>query len=47
MSVVFDIMTRREREWVREVFTGRMVASLPPEEAKRAHAAGMNPTAST
>ena len=37
MSVVFDITTRREREWVRKV------ASLPPEEAERAHAAGYEP----
>jgi hypothetical protein len=43
MSVVFDITTRRQREWVREVFTGRKVASLPPEEAKRAHVAGYEP----
>ena len=37
MSVVFDITTRREREWVRKV------ASLLPEETKRAHAAGYEP----
>jgi hypothetical protein len=43
VSVVFDITTRRGRERVREVFTGRRVASLSPEEAKRAHAAGYEP----
>jgi hypothetical protein len=42
MSVACDITTRRGREWVRE-FTGRRVASLPPEEAKRAHVAGYEP----
>ena len=42
-SVVFDITTRREREWVREVFTGGKIASLSPEEAERAHAAGYEP----
>jgi hypothetical protein len=43
MGVAFDITTRRGREWVREVFTGRKVANLAPEEAKRAHAAGYEP----
>jgi hypothetical protein len=43
MSVAFDITTRRGRERAREVFTGRKVANLAPDEAKRAHAARYEP----
>jgi hypothetical protein len=43
MSAIFDITTRRGRERLREVFSGRKVASLTPEEAERAHAAGYEP----
>jgi hypothetical protein len=40
MSVVFEVTTRRGRERVREVFTGRRVSGLSPEEAARARQAG-------
>jgi len=43
MSVVFDVTTRRGRERLREVFTGRRVDSLLPEERERACAAGYEP----
>src|SRR5262249_5421027 len=39
-GVVFESTTRRHQERVREVFTGRKVDSLSPEEMERAHAAG-------
>jgi hypothetical protein len=43
MSVVFDVMTRRGQERMREVYTGRKVASLSPEDTERARAAGYEP----
>jgi hypothetical protein len=43
MSIIFDTTTRRGRERAREVFTGRKVASLTPEETELAHAAGYEP----
>jgi len=39
----FTILTRRGRERVREVFTGRKVSSLSPQELAAAHAAGYEP----
>ena len=44
MSVVFDVTTRRGRERLREVFTGRRVSGLSSEEAARARQAGYEPS---
>jgi hypothetical protein len=41
--MIVDVTTRRGRERVREVFTGRKVASLSQEERDRAHRAGYEP----
>jgi len=43
VGVVFESTTRRGREQVREVFTGRKVASLSPTELEHAHRAGYEP----
>jgi len=44
MSIVFNIASRRGRERLREVFSGRRVSSLSPDEGERAHQAGYEPT---
>ena len=43
MSITFDVTTRRGRERVREVFTGRKVISLSPDDLVRARTAGYEP----
>src|SRR5215469_14837673 len=43
VGVVFESTTRRGREQVREVFTGRKVASLSATELECAHRAGYEP----
>src|SRR5215469_9427509 len=43
LNVVFERTTRRGRERVREVFTGRKVASLSATELEHAHRAGWEP----
>jgi len=43
VGVALEITTRRGRERVREVFTGRKVASLSPAELEHAQRAGYEP----
>src|SRR6516225_292148 len=44
VGVALEITTRRGRERVREAFTDRKVAGLPPEELERARQAGYEPS---
>jgi hypothetical protein len=40
MNFAFDIRTRRGREQLRQVFSGRRASSLSPDETERVHEAG-------